>query len=1111
MHFVAHTSNLNDAIVHPEGCYTELEHVLMRLELVTEIRPHASMQYGEDALWDNQGPVGGKDDAGENTRRHCALEEQNGEESTVQRKRKRHGVLTSASPTHPETENGEASGGVFRKGTGTDEKAGPYTGTKGEVEGSENDTTHSLSWGADSGPFPGSSSVPIAASLASGRDSGGGGGSGSSISGDNTAVVAGRGIKAGELAGAGARGGGGGGGAAARSMHYWAADTRYGQSGAAGEKWDAEAYLAAQREQDRLKEEFLQEITYLMRPDERRTFPEFAALREEAASTPSQASANPQDELEKEEGEDATAGAGGKGKGEAQGKDEARQPVSQEVMSGEGVSTITSWGIAAGVHLDISGKKREKLTYAMEKYRVDSVNSSLGVLEESCLVPFLQQLLENDSLLDIYRHAALYTSVFKLVKCIASWKSLRPLLGPMKEQKPGRSLYRLLSKLGDRAKVYRSTTSKDEQGESGGKAIDEAKLAKDSSAKATSTGFQNLSAQQQPQPQVQPQVQPQPQVHPTVGSTQACNAAEEDIEALMDLLLITPLDILKTSTKLAAARNDGLFDSRAENGDGAGAGERRRLEAFNIALCQAREVGDNYWYSSTLELQVASLDMCGICRAQRALHVNVGIGTPESLWKSTTFEPESGTNISQDSTSSRVPIVRAGSVSWAHPELPRLSTIVKTTGWLKAVEKITFLTPFYMEDFTVEWPISVRQLSFEVYIVGRVSELPWPASLEQLSLGDYFNQPIVDFVWPARLLRLSLGNFFNKPIIDVKWPAFLLQLSFGDDFNQPITGVVWPISLKQLSFGKAFDQPIIDVKWPPWLPELSFGDRFNQPISGVVWPVSLERLSFGDLFNRPIATVAWPISLRVLSFGKFFNQPISPVAWPAFLQELSFGAQFNQPVEGVMWPTSLNQLAFRHQFNQPISAVVWPASLQELSFGASFNQAISGLVWPAVLTKLSFGHRFNQPVGAGEIWPASLKLLQFGCNFNQPIIEVVWPSSMEQISFGRNFNQSIAGVVWPTSLEQLAFGHQFNQPIASVQWPSSLLELSFGDRFNKPITKVVWPPSLLKLSLGRKLYGRSSARRLANINWPASLRILTFGGITLMRSSPGDRFQLVPP
>ncbi|CAM9931395.1 unnamed protein product, partial [Hapterophycus canaliculatus] len=36
-------SDLNDVIVHPEGSYTELEHLLMRLGLVTEIRPHASM------------------------------------------------------------------------------------------------------------------------------------------------------------------------------------------------------------------------------------------------------------------------------------------------------------------------------------------------------------------------------------------------------------------------------------------------------------------------------------------------------------------------------------------------------------------------------------------------------------------------------------------------------------------------------------------------------------------------------------------------------------------------------------------------------------------------------------------------------------------------------------------------------------------------------------------------------------------------------------------------------------------------------------------------------------------------------------------------------------
>lgn len=47
----------------------------------------------------------------------------------------------------------------------------------------------------------------------------------------------------------------------------------------------------------------------------------------------------------------------------------------------------------------------------------------------------------------------LLCAYMQLVRCIASWKSLHPLLRPMKSQKPGRSLYRLLSKLGDRAKV----------------------------------------------------------------------------------------------------------------------------------------------------------------------------------------------------------------------------------------------------------------------------------------------------------------------------------------------------------------------------------------------------------------------------------------------------------------------------------------------------------------------------------------------------------------------------------------------------------------------------------------------------------------------------------
>ena len=59
-------SDLNDVIVHPEGSYTELEHLLMRLGLVTEIRPHASLDYDEDALWQT---VGMEEEAEEKARR----------------------------------------------------------------------------------------------------------------------------------------------------------------------------------------------------------------------------------------------------------------------------------------------------------------------------------------------------------------------------------------------------------------------------------------------------------------------------------------------------------------------------------------------------------------------------------------------------------------------------------------------------------------------------------------------------------------------------------------------------------------------------------------------------------------------------------------------------------------------------------------------------------------------------------------------------------------------------------------------------------------------------------------------------------------------------------
>ncbi|CAM9540611.1 unnamed protein product, partial [Laminaria digitata] len=175
-------------------------------------------------------------------------------------------------------------------------------------------------------------------------------------------------------------------------------------------------------------------------------------------------------------------------------------------------------------HIDSSGRRRKGLTYCQEVYRVDSVNNGLGVLEESCLVPFLQQLLENDSLLDVDRHAALYTSVFKLVRCIASWRSLHPLLLPMKGQAPGKSLYRLLSRLGDRAKVYRTTTSK------GG-------VTKNSSSSTSGGKPQPPSSITVSKKSEAPVTAIKLSVRPHRHASGVCSSSDDDHGALTDLLL----------------------------------------------------------------------------------------------------------------------------------------------------------------------------------------------------------------------------------------------------------------------------------------------------------------------------------------------------------------------------------------------------------------------------------------------------------------------------------------------------------------------------------------------------------------------------------------------
>lgn len=65
------------------------------------------------------------------------------------------------------------------------------------------------------------------------------------------------------------------------------------------------------------------------------------------------------------------------------------------------------------------------------------------------------------------------------------------------------------------------------------------------------------------------------------------------------------------------------------------------------------EVEGKRWYASTLELQLASLELCRACRSVPTLHARVDDDTPRTLWSRR--------------ASSRVPVVTALCLTWALP------------------------------------------------------------------------------------------------------------------------------------------------------------------------------------------------------------------------------------------------------------------------------------------------------------------------------------------------------------------------------------------------------------------------------------------------------------
>lgn len=63
-----------------------------------------------------------------------------------------------------------------------------------------------------------------------------------------------------------------------------------------------------------------------------------------------------------------------------------------------------------------------------EDVRAATIRGSFAVLEESCLLPRLYYYLKNDSMVDIFRHLKVYTAALKVVRSLASWTELVPLL-----------------------------------------------------------------------------------------------------------------------------------------------------------------------------------------------------------------------------------------------------------------------------------------------------------------------------------------------------------------------------------------------------------------------------------------------------------------------------------------------------------------------------------------------------------------------------------------------------------------------------------------------------------------------------------------------------------
>ncbi|CAM9803120.1 unnamed protein product, partial [Ectocarpus fasciculatus] len=380
------------------------------------------------------------------------------------------------------------------------------------------------------------------------------------------------------------------------------------------------------------------------------------------------------------------------------------------------------------------------------------------------------------------------------------------------------------------------------------------------------------------------------------------------------------------------------------------------LNAIIVALNETCD--GTSWYTSTKQLQLASLEFCIACRTHQTLRLEVDAKTPRRLLAAADAPPPHPKRL----CGTRVPRLRARRVTWKMPTAAELGDPILA---MMDVDYLRFGYDFDGSLDGVAWPQRLKTIKF--HYRSRFNQplelVKWPPCLEKITLGQHFNQPLELVKWPPCLEKITLGQHFNQPLELVKWPPCLEKITLGEHFNQPLELVKWPACLEKITLGQHFNQPIEGAKFPASLQELIFPGSFLGPIAGVVLPNSLQKLDLGMYFNQPIESVAWPPSLKQLELGIYFNQPIEQAKLPASMQELTFGNAFDQPIERVSWPDSLQRLFLGFSFNQRIDNVRWPASLQDITFGCYDDQGDNKIVVYA---------DFNQNIGT-SVWPASLR------------------------------------------------------------------------------------------------------------------------------------------